>query len=463
MPEQVVTPSDLPASIRSLYDKAAGAVKMKNPGYAIQLLLPVIKELPSFLEGRKLLRMAAISATGGKKKGIGGFSLKIGSKSKDPNATLYEVEEGLQNDPFNLQLNQSLFEAASALGMDQTASFALETIMQGHPTNVKVMHQAAAYFMANDDPERAITVYNNILKVDPTDGEARKGVTNANARLSMKRQKWEGGEGSNFRELLRNKDKAKQMEDMARIGATREQMQEQLAHLAEEYAADQNNVDISRRIADLYERLEDYQNALAYYSWAFQLSNGDSSLEAKVHKMQDKIDELAIRQLKEEIEANPNAPENEERLAEIRRLETARSEKLVVTARERVERNPTDPQLRFELGTHLFNAGHPTEAIPELQRARNNPAIRTKAMILLARCYDAKGMFDMAERTLTDANSELQTMDATRKELLYLLGTVLDKRGKKEESLEAFKQIYEIDYGYLDVAQRVEGSYSAQS
>jgi hypothetical protein len=38
---------------------------------------------------------------------------------------------------------------------------------------------------------------------------------------------------------------------------------------------------------------------------------------------------------------------------------------------------------------------------------------------------------------------------------------VLEKMGKKEEYIEALKQIYEVDYGYLDVAQRVESSYGS--
>jgi len=31
--------------------------------------------------------------------------------------------------------------------------------------------------------------------------------------------------------------------------------------------------------------------------------------------------------------------------------------------------------------------------------------------------------------------------------------------GQKEKSIECMKQIYEVDYGYRDVAARVEGSY----
>jgi len=51
-------------------------------------------------------------------------------------------------------------------------------------------------------------------------------------------------------------------------------------------------------------------------------------------------------------------------------------------------------------------------------------------------------------------------MDAVKKDLLYVLGTVYETMGDKEKSIDCFKQIYEVDYGYNDVATRVESSYS---
>ena len=51
-------------------------------------------------------------------------------------------------------------------------------------------------------------------------------------------------------------------------------------------------------------------------------------------------------------------------------------------------------------------------------------------------------------------------MDNTKKEILYNLGLVYDKLGDKDKSLESFKEIYNADYDYRDVANRVEQSYS---
>jgi hypothetical protein len=51
-------------------------------------------------------------------------------------------------------------------------------------------------------------------------------------------------------------------------------------------------------------------------------------------------------------------------------------------------------------------------------------------------------------------------MDAVRKEIVYNLGLVYEQMGDSENYIGAMKRIYETDYGYRDVAQRVESSYS---
>lgn len=464
MNEAVVQESELPQGYRNTYKKAVDAVKMGNHGYAVELLLSVVKENPSFLDGRKLLRGAEVQAQSGKKgKFIDTTAVKIrkpqATLKKDPLAAIYEVEEILKEDPMNVAGNTCLFEAANAASMPLTASFALETALKGKPQDTKLAHKLAKYLLANDEPERAIKIYEHIIKTDNTDGDARSGLTNANARLSMQRQKWDGGDGGNFRDLLKNKDKAKQMEDMSRIGATSEQIQEQIAHLMTEYEADQQDISVVRKIADLHERLEDWDTSLAYYTWANHLSGGDSALENKVHRLKDKIEETGIKRLNEELAANPNDPDAEAKRSQITDLERAREEKLVTVARERVERNPTDPQLRYELGTHLYAAGHAREAIPELQRAKNNPHIRHKAMLMLARCYGTAKMFDLSLGQLKEAAVEMALMDTTKKEIVYEMGLMHDAMGKKAEALDSFKQIYAVDYGYRDVAARVEGAY----
>jgi DNA-binding SARP family transcriptional activator len=61
---------------------------------------------------------------------------------------------------------------------------------------------------------------------------------------------------------------------------------------------------------------------------------------------------------------------------------------------------------------------------------------------------------------LAEGAKELVAMDNVKKELLYELAMVYNKSGKQEQYLEALKEIYNTDYGYRDVAKRVESSYT---
>jgi tetratricopeptide (TPR) repeat protein len=84
-------------------------------------------------------------------------------------------------------------------------------------------------------------------------------------------------------------------------------------------------------------------------------------------------------------------------------------------------------------------------------------------MNLLGRCYTELGMLDLAMKQLEEASKEILSMDAMKKEIVYNLGLVYERMGDREKSLGCMKQIYEADYGYKDVAERVETSYSQTS
>jgi tetratricopeptide (TPR) repeat protein len=71
-------------------------------------------------------------------------------------------------------------------------------------------------------------------------------------------------------------------------------------------------------------------------------------------------------------------------------------------------------------------------------------------------------MNDVAARTLQSALKEKLVFDDEKKELIYALGVVLEKMGKKEEAIEQFKQIYEVDVEFKDVSAKVDAYYSGQ-
>ncbi|MEA3212975.1 MAG: hypothetical protein QOE70_6032 [Chthoniobacter sp.] len=486
----IQTDKDLSDNARALWLKARSAMELRNFGYAISLLQVVLKEAPGFLEARKQLRAVEIAHTKGKKSflsGLSSASLKGGSvMKKDPLAAMELAEKTLESDPTNSQANHLLKDAAKAAGYPEVAAFALEVIIQANPTDTKVMHELGEHYLSMGDADKAVECYSKIAQLNPTDLVAVKRSKDAAATASMKSGGWdavaESGGKKDYRDLIRNKDEAVLLEQKNRVFKDADMIDAQLGELYAEWEQNQQNVDISRRIAKLYEdrhelepSSESLSNALWYYSHTNALvSSSDPAVARKVSDLGLKKLELEIKENEDYIAqteawlageglGHEDAPTYQQQVEDAKKTladkQRERAEMQIGEAKKRVERNPTDLGMRFELGERLLEAGQFNEAIPELQRARQNPNTRLKAMSLLGRCFVLKGMFDMAATQFKAAASEMVGMDVVKKDTLYNLGLVYEKMGKKEEYLQCLKEIMEADYGYKDVAQRVESSY----
>ncbi len=461
MPE--ITEAELDPNVKALWLKAMSAVQTHNHGYAIKLLQSILKDNPGFLDGRKVLRKCEAAASGGPKEAKKIFGIKTGGVGtmkfagqikKDPAAAVVAIEAELEKNPYSPELNDVLHDALLAMELEESAAFALETVRKGHPESTKHMHKLADFYLSRENSMAAAEVYRDVLKHDPTDSVAIKGEKDATARASMQKQNW--SEESDMKSLLRNKGEAEEMDKESRTGMTREQLEERRDRLVLKYNEDTNNLQVVKDLAGAYERLEDWENAKSFYEWAFSLSNGDVALRTKVDKMGDLLKEREMSDLEARAAENPDDPEVKAALEE-RKQE--RRKEAVEDATRRVDQNPTDPVLRYELGQALYNAGDYSGAIPHLQQAKRNPHIQSKVLLLLGMTFKAKNMYDMAAKQLEDALGDLVGMDNTKKEILYEKGLIHDQMDDKEAALECFKEIYEVDYGYRDVAQRVEASY----
>ncbi|MFC4993715.1 tetratricopeptide repeat protein [Rubritalea tangerina] len=469
MSDQIVeiTEAELPQNLKTLWLKALSAVEMQNHSYAISLANAVLKDAPGFLEARQLARKCAaqVASASGKKKKSGGMtallsggvsSMKLAAAAKkDPVSALVQLEKELEKDPYDPQINDVLFDTAMRLNLLDTAAFALETVRKGAPENTKLLHKLAEHYLLRDMPDKATDVFNDIVKQDPGDIDAVKGAKDSSARASMKKQKWE--EAQSLDDLKKDAAQVAELEAADRAAMTRDQQLEKLGQLIQQYQQDQNNLAVVKQIAQLYEEMENWKDAHAFYDWAYQISNGDAALKLKAGQIGDRVANEQLKELEAQLEADPN---NDALRAQVVEARQSRARESVAEAQKRVEQNPTDPQLRYELGAALYNAGEYSEAIPHLQQATRNPHIRTRVLLTLARAFDGKEMHDLAIKQLADALADLHAMDSTKKEVLYEKGLIHEKMGVADEALECFKQIYEVDYGYRDVANRVESSYS---
>jgi tetratricopeptide (TPR) repeat protein len=460
------TEKELSETQRSHWLKAVAAIELCNFGYAISLLQAILKQEPQFLTGRQLLRRAEVTKKKSAKRGFFNIStaaiavMKAQREIKnDPKHAVEMLEKVLEEEPYNRRANLVLKEAAVAAGWPETGVFALQTLLEENPRDVKVLHELGRLHHELGEHEQEVEVYNQITKINPLDAQALRLGKNASARTSMRSGGWTQAE--TYRDLIKDKDVAISLEQESRMRLTGESLDRQIAETYVQHQAEPANVDLARRLGALNENKEDFEVAVGWYQYAADLTKGaDPGLIRKVSDLKIKGLERDIAGHEEFLSKHDADHElYAARSKELKIAKKKRAEILLEDARKRLERNPTDLQLRFELGEHLANAAYFREAVPELQRARQNPNARLKAMNLLGCCYSELGMLDLAMKQLEEASKEILSMDAMKKEIVYNLGLVYERMGEGEKSLTCMKQIYEADYGYKDVARRVESSY----
>jgi tetratricopeptide (TPR) repeat protein len=284
-------------------------------------------------------------------------------------------------------------------------------------------------------------------------GQALKDIS-ARKTLSEGYDQLADGTGS-YRDILKNKDEAVSLEQQNRQVKSDDVADRLIREYSARLATEPRNLKLMREIAELYAQKKDFDKALEYCQKIKASEGGtDPSFDQFAMGISLKRFEHSLSQL------DPNASDYAECVA---RIDAERAAFQLEECKSRAERYPTDLQIRYELGELYFKAGKINEALAEFQKAQANPNRRIQVMAYLGQCFARKGMNDMAARRLQEAIKEKPGFDDEKKELLYQLGSVLEKMGKTDEAIEQYKQIYEADIGYKDVSAKVDAYYAGKA
>jgi tetratricopeptide (TPR) repeat protein len=456
---------------RLLFIKANEAVQRENLDYAITLFNQVLEKEPAFFDCRKALRAAQFQKCGGR----GGFFKKMWSGagsspqiakakmalSKNPAEAMAIAEQILNGDPNSSAAHRIIVEAANTLELPRTAVLSYETLSNNSPKDKDLAIAfaralAAAGDVSEGEQNRGEQILMDLLRETPNDGELNQALKDLSARKTLDQGGYnalEGGQGS-YRDILKDKQQAVSLEQEKRVVKTEDVTERLIGEYEARLQTEPNNLKLVRQLAELYAQKKKFERSLELYDRVKNSEMGnDPSLE---RSMADTI----VRRFDYQLEQlDPAAPDYTEQSAKLQ------AEKLnfqVTECQKRVEKYPTDLAIRFEMGQLYFQTGKINEAIAEFQKAQQNPHKRLVAMSCLAQCFAKKKMFDLAARTLQNAIKEKIVFDDEKKDLVYNLGSVLESMGKKEEAIEQFKLIYELDAGYKDVAAKMDAFYSGQ-
>jgi tetratricopeptide (TPR) repeat protein len=459
--------NEISRDARLLFNKANEALQRENMDYAIALFNQVLEKEPAFFECRKALRTAQLQKSGGG----GGFFKKMlsgaGSSpqvakakmamSKNPAEAMVIAEQILNGDPNSSAGHRLIVEAAQALDLPQTAVMSLEMLVKNSPKDKNLaIEYAYAVGMAGGDTSQAERVLAELLRNSPNDGELNQARKDLSARKTLDQGGYnalEGGQGS-YRDILKDKQQATSLEQEQRVQKSEDVAEKLIGEYETRLKTEPNNLKITRELAKLYAEKNQFDKAIALFDRIKNSEMGnDPSLERAIADTHVRRFDYQLEQL------DPAAPDYAEQSAKIQ------AEKLnfqVTDCQQCVEKYPTDLAIRFEMGQLYFQIGKNNEAIAEFQKAQSNPHKRLAAMSYLAQCFAKKKMFDLAASQLQKAIKEKVVFDDEKKDLVYNLGCVLESMNKKEEAIEQFKLVYEIDASYKDVSAKIDAYYAGQ-
>jgi tetratricopeptide (TPR) repeat protein len=468
MPEKAL--NEIPPDLRRLYTKAGEAGQRDNTDYAITLYCQILEKEPGFFDCRRALRAeqekkSAGASSGFFKKAFSGMgsSPQIAKAkmalSKSPAEAMALAEQVLNSDAGNSMAHRIIVDAAVALEMPKTAVMSLEVMVRNSPKNKALVVEFAdlAAQTGGEAGAAAEAALDDLVRASGFDPDLAQAQKNLSARKTMDEGGYSGleGGGGSFRDVLRNKEEAVSLEQAQRVQKSEDTGARLIAEYEKRLATEPDNMKMVRSLADLYVEKKNYDKALEMYARIKNSSHGaaDSALDRAISDAQVKKMEAEAAQL------NPFAPDYADQLA---KSQAAKAEFKLAECRQRVEKYPTDLAIRFEMGQLYFEAGKISEAIAEFQKAQQNPNKRIAAMSFLAQCFAKRGMNDSAVRTLQNAIKEKTGFDEEKKDLIYNLGAVFEKMGKKAEAIEQFLQIYETDSSYRDVSAKVDAHYASQ-
>ncbi len=455
-------PEDAPKKIRDLYNKGLAAFERKNFDYAIDLFLSVLKVEPRLLKAREHLHSAEIRRSKTKKKNAFTKVFKSASAlpayvkaqslvkaNKGPEAVI-ACEELLKDDPMDIN-NVKLYAKACAMAdLPEAAVQLLELAREAHSSDVSLLNLLATFYIKMGRTRSARECFERICELVPNDPDALKALKDALAVDSMNTDGWSGA--TSYKDIIKDKDEAERLEKESKAVKSDSDAEVLISDTEKKIAEEPGNINYYRQLAKLYAQIRRFDDAVATLQKAIDLSPGDPELDQAFTALNVDYFEYQISELKK---AGDEAAAAER--------ETEKAQYVFDDLQQRVQRYPNDAGLRYEWGVMLFDNDYFNEAIQAFQVSQRNPKHRIHSLYYLAMCFKAKNQLDLAIDQLEKASSELYTMDETKKDVLYQLGAISEGLNDLEKAAGYYKQIYQVDIGYKDVAQKIEAIYNASS
>ena len=448
--------ADMNKRAAQCYQHGNKAMQAGNWDMATQMFSQCVKLVPHNLTYRQLLRNCTKKKYNDNGKGAGtlGKTKLISLRGKVKKAKQKEeweeasqiAEEGLLLNPWDVQLNVDIAESNRKLDRGEVARFAYLEAVKAAPKDKDIHIAFAELLEERKEYGEAFKIWERIAKIDPKDMEVNRKLAALAAQQTTHVGGYDDAEGSSGvakdKEFARggqsSRGKASETETALRHAVRREP--EDVEHYIKLAA----HLKQSKKFEDAYETLKQ----------ALDVSGGDPGVREQLEDAELRLMKYNVDLAKENANQTED-PEDRKRVAELSvEYRTRRIE--ILSARE--ERHPQNMNVKIELAELVMQLQDWSRAIPLLQKSSQDPRLKTRALVMLGKCfmYDkkmplAKGQF---ERAVPDLNPE--THPDTYKEAHYLLARACEETGDSDKAMHHYGEVLVIDYDYKDARERLE-------
>ncbi len=342
--------------------------------------------------------------------------------------------------------------AAEQAGYPEIAILTLAQVREFYPADYSLLAWLGELYLKTDQPRQALELFEILIVAKPSDMKILKDLKDATALNSMSKDGWASGgaEKDAYRNMMRDAGKSVILEQGDKVVKTEQDVASLIADTLQKIAKEPANINYRRYLANLYLGIKEFDKGVE------ALEEAQNTMTGRDPQVDAAIASLKMAKLEYEAERLETAGDKAGQEAKRREMAEFQYENL----RERIARYPNDPVLHFDYGMALFARRELNEAIQHFQMAQRSPSERVRSLYYLGQCFKVKKQFDMAIEQFTKAASEIQGMPDLRKDIIYDLGTLYEEIGDKVRALEQFKIIYQVDFGYKDVAHKIDQGYA---
>lgn len=448
------------AKAQALFEKGREAALKNNADYAIDMFTQALKIEPENLNFRSHLRGVMRLRYGNDPSKVGWVAVgkarkaRIGvgiSKSRGKWADVLEqCEEVFKHNPWDVTTAREGAEAAEQLGLLNLAKWYLESVVPQAGDDVPFLKHIGHIYERHEDWERAIACWEKVRKLAPGDEEALRKSKDLSASETITRSGLDSAIHRVAEGQAGGDPEAPDLEELRRQKLSPEE------RLRKEIVEEPHRVGSYLQLSEILRRASRLDEAEKVLAAGITANPSDNLLlEAHADVQMGRL-RRAITVYQKKVKDDPSDVVSQDKLSQFTAM---LPEYELREYRRRVERRPEDLELRFTLGERLRQAGQADAAIAEFQLSRNgnSSTIKVRSLYQLGLCFEAKNLHKLAERNYQEA---LKLADPTDQKLLnelhYRLGRSAEAHGDLRVAEEHYNEVAANDYGYEDVASRLE-------